>query len=199
MANLEATVGGGFETLPRVDLGQERRQERRRIAGRSRRSAVTLAALLILGPCLLVPSTRQILEQRTQLSHTDRQLAAVNTQWQRVTQTGDRTDAQIGLWARFQQSRDGRRVWDDALPALTAALPGEVSLQRAQITGSDGGVVIAAQGTSESMGGLRAFLRALAASPLFARIRLEETAADPSAGPRGVNFKISGPIAGPPP
>jgi len=194
---MDTTALTGFETLPRVDLGSTRREERQRVLGRSRRSLGALTALLVLGPCLLIPATRQIIDLRAQVGRADRQLTTVGAQWQRVTQAGDQNDARIEVWNRFQQSRDGRRVWDEALPALAAALPGEVSLQRAQITGSDGGTEFAAQGTSESMSALRTFLQALAASPLFARIRLEETTAEPSAGPHGVTFKISGPIAGP--
>lgn len=195
MVSRDATARTGVETLPRVDLGRGRREERQGVLGRSRRLFVGLAALLILGPCLLVPSTRQALNLRTQSADTDRQFAAVNAQWQRVSEMGDRTDARIGVWTRFEQSRDGRRVWDDALPALAAALPAEVSVQRAQIVGGDGGAEFAAQGTSETMGGLRAFLGALTATPLFSRVRLEETSADPSAGPHGVGFKISGPLS----
>jgi Tfp pilus assembly protein PilN len=133
---------------------------------------------------------------QAQVGETNRQLTAVNTQWQQVSQTGDRTDARVGVWTRFQQSQDSRRVWDDALPALATALPAEVVLQRAQITGDGDSAEFAAQGTSETMSALRAFLGALAATPLFSHVRLEETAADPSAGTHGVSFKISGPIAG---
>lgn len=186
----------GFETLPRLDLGRSRREERLGVRGRSRKQLITLIAVLAAGPCLLVPSTRQIIGLRTQIAETGRQMATLNSQWQRVSQTGDRTDARIGVWARFQQSRDSRRVWDDALPALAATLPAEVVLQRAQITKSDGDAEFAAQGTSETVGGLRAFMGALAASPLFSRVRLEETSAAPGAGPHGVGFKIAGPLAG---
>lgn len=185
----------GLEALPRLDLGRVRREERTEILRRSRRQLIGVIALLLAGPCLLVPSTRQVLEQRKQNNETSRQLAVINAQWQRVSQTGDRTDAQIEVWTRFQKSRESRGLWDDALPALAAALPAEVVLQRAQITSSDSSAAFAAQGTAETMGGLRTFLRALASSPAFAGVRLEETTADPSAGPHGVNFKISGPLS----
>ena len=188
----------GLETLPRVDLGRTRREERQGVLGRSRRLFVALAVLLLAGPCLLVPSTRQAFESRAQIAQSDRQLSTVDAQWQRVSEADDRNDARLAVWTRFQQSRDSRRVWDDALPALAAALPAEVALQRAQITEGDGGAQFAAQGTSETMGGLRAFLSRLGTSPLFSRVRLEETTADASAGPHGVVFKISGPIAGTP-
>ncbi|MDQ2688036.1 MAG: PilN domain-containing protein [Armatimonadota bacterium] len=194
MTSHEFTTMTGFEALPRVDLGRARRAERVGILGRSRRQLAALTALLILGPCLLLPSTRQVFDLRAQGRETDRQLTAVTAQRQRVTQSDDRTETRIAVWTRFQQSRDSRHAWDDALPALAAALPAEVALQRAQITGSDGSAQFAAEGTAETMSALRAFLRTLAASPSFAHVRLEETTANPSAGPHGVSFKISGPM-----
>lgn len=194
MTSHELTVMTGFDTLPRVDLGRARRAERLGILGRSRRQLAALAALLILGTCLLLPSTRQVFDLRAQGRETDRQLAAVTAQRQRATQSGDRTEARIAVWTRFQQSRDSRRLWADALPALASALPAEAALQRVQITGSDGSAQFAAEGTAETMSALRTFLRTLTASPSFAHVRLEETTTNPSAGPHGVNFKISGPM-----
>lgn len=187
----------GFESLPRLDLGRARREERLGILGRSRRQIAALAALLIGGPCLLVPSTQQILEMRAQTAQSARQVAAVNAQWQRVSQTDGQADARISVWTRYQQSRDSRRVWNDALPTLAAALPAEVALQRAQITKDTDSAQFAAQGTAETMGALRLFLGRLTASPLFANIRLDETTTDTSAGPHDVAFKISGSLTTP--
>lgn len=194
MSRIDTIAPAGPGVLPRVDLNWERREERTRILVRSRRWLGALATLLVLGPVFLVPLTTQAILLGTERAHFETQIADVQTRLGAVSSASDRVEAQLGLWTRFSESQDNRQAWEGMLPALAAALPSDASLSQVQISRGADGLRIAAQGSSETMGGVRSFLAALATSRNFARVRLTETTSDPAQGPRGVDFKLDGPV-----
>lgn len=191
MAPIETHAAGAM-LLPLVDLNRERREERRSVLRRSRRHLTAVLASVALAVTVPLPLTLQTLALHRECSKAQGQAAGVRKRLQSVTAASGELDAKISRWTRLVRSQQARQDWGATLPTLAACLPDDVSLLQVQISRKDRAAQIQLQGSAETMAGLRAFTAALARSPLFARVHLDET----TAGRGGVTFQMAGPVSG---
>ena len=187
------TQAAGAMALPFIDLNRERREERREVLRRSRRHAAAILMVVALAALIPLPLTIQILTLRREQQKVERQALGVRQRLQAVTAAGGETDAKIGRWTRLIQSQEARHAWEVAIPALAACLPQGVSAQQIQMSTKDKDAQIQLQGSAATMAELNAFTAALARSPSFARLHLDET----RVGASGVTFQMTGPLNGP--
>lgn len=186
------THPAGEVLLPLVDLNLERREERRSVLRRSRRHVAAILAASALAVTVPLPLTLQAFKLRHEYQNAAREAVGARQRLQLVTTISGELDAKISLWTRLAQSQQNRHAWEAALPTLAACLPGDVSVQQVEIAQKNKDTQVQLQGSAETMAGLRTFTAALARSPLFANLRLNETTSVSS----GVNFQMTGPLSG---
>lgn len=159
---------------------------------RSRRHAAAMLASLSLIAAVPVPLTLQVFLLRRECDKTEREAVGQGQRLQAAMTAEDEMDAQINRWTRLAQSQQARRTWEAAFPSLAACLPDDVFLQEIQMSYKDGGAQVQMQGSAGTVAGLRSFTTALARSPAFARLHLDET----TAGSGGLTFQVAGPLSG---
>jgi len=177
--------------LPSVDLYRERREERMRLRRRCRRQWVALCGVLLGAILLLCPLTLQTLKLRSQ----GKRLEADNRKLDDQLKALEPEAAQRAILEqrqhRLDKSRAQRLAWEQILAALASCVPDTVCLERVQIAEGDKPDAISVRGAAESMAALRDFTEALARTPPLAKVRLVETNANPTMGPRGVRFLLT--------
>jgi Tfp pilus assembly protein PilN len=181
-------------TLPLIDLNGDRREERRLILSRSRRHAAAIAALFVTACVVLVPLTLQAVTLRHELGKAEVQAQEARKRLQSMTDSSALMDSRIGLWERLRQTQQSRQAWGAAFPSLAACLPQDVFLDQVQITGKDSDIEIQLQGSAGTMTGLRAFTKALAASPTFSRVHLDDAELNHDLGRSSLTFRVTGPM-----
>ncbi len=183
-------------TLPRVDLNQQRGEERRRILNRSRRDALALIALGVFAAVVLMPLSFQAQDMSGDLARAQRELDTVEMRAKMITQTGANTDQRLARWRRYEQTRTRREGWRDLLSVLAVCIPERAYLEQVRVEGKGKQGDIVLQGSAETMDTLKRFTEALSNTPLFTGVRLTETTSDTALGVRGVRFRIQARVAG---
>ena len=175
-------------TLPFIDLHQERRiaQNRRAILNTKRLFGLALLAL-IQGSGLL-PLTMQALAFRPKIARAAQSLAEADKRLQTETQKNAQMEPDLKRWERYQKSRDARRQITAAFLAAAQSLPADVYIERLQIDAADKQTHIQVQGIAPTQAALKDCLNALCARPEFADIKLTETGDAVIAGRREIRF-----------
>lgn len=180
--------------LPLIDLNRDRREERRLVRRRSRRYGAAILAAIAAAGALLVPLTLQTMALRRELRKSEGQAKGERVRLKFATGASMQLDGQIRLWELLGQTQQSRRACGATFPSLAACLPQNVSLHQVQISSQGKDVQIQLQGSAGTIAGLRAFINDLQASPMFARVHLDEAMADNAARRGGLSFRITGPI-----
>ncbi|HZO89751.1 MAG TPA: PilN domain-containing protein [Chthonomonadaceae bacterium] len=183
--------------LPRVDLHQERRAERRRLLRQSRRAALLLAILILAMGMALAPLTRRLIRLQSRLARTRQEAVALDQQDQVLTQASAQVDEQVGRWMRFLQGRNRRRAWKATLRDLAGRMPADVSLESLQMESKVQRTEATLQGSAERIETLRAFMDSLARSSRFTQLCLTETTAEDTSGSGGRHFRMTAYVSGP--
>ncbi len=173
-------------TLPFVDLNRQRREERRLLREQNRRSLYTLGILVGFALVVLVPLSHYTALLSAKCERIQSEAIKTESGYRIVAEESARLDSRAQCWIRYVHSRDRRRIWSDALRALGARTLSPVCLEMVMIEVKDTQVLVALQGSSETLEALQQSVHALTDTSLFGNMRLIETVADPVFGPQGM-------------
>ena len=175
-------------TLPFIDLHQERRLSQRRRATLNTKRLFGLALLLTLQVSGLIPLTMQALAFRPKIARAAQILATTDKRLQAETQANAKLEPDIKRWERYQKSRDSRRQVTRAFLSAAQDLPPDVYIERLQFDAADKQTHIQIQGIAQTQEALRNGLNALLARPEFTGLRLTETSDANIAGRHEIRF-----------
>lgn len=175
-------------TLPFIDLHQERRiAQNRRVALNTKR-LFGLALLVLVQVSGLLPLTLQALSFRPKMARAAQSLAEVDGRLQAETQKNAQLEPDLKRLERYQKSRDARRQINGIIRAIAQSKPRAIAIERLQIEVTDKQAHIQIQGIAQTQADLKECLVALSARPEFATLKLTETGEANIAGRRKIRF-----------
>ncbi len=175
-------------TLPFIDLHQERRLEQNRRAVRNTRRLLGLGILVLIQGSALLPLTAQSFAFVPQIVRAENSLAATDKRLAAATQANTGLEPGIRRWERYQKSREARRQMTRAFLAAAQDLPRDVYIERLQVDAQDKQIRVQLQGVAESQTILKDCLTALSARPEFSGLHLTDTTDAAIAGRREIRF-----------
>ena len=175
-------------TLPFIDLHQERRLSQRRRATLNAKRLFGLALLVAVQVSGLLPLTMQALAFRPKIARAAQILATTDKRLTAETQANAKLEPDLKRWERYQKSRESRRRATRAFLAAAQDLPRDVYMERLQFDAADKQTHLQIQGIAPTQNALRNALAVLTALPEFSGLRLTETSDATIAGRREIRF-----------
>ena len=175
-------------TLPFIDLHQERRIAQNHRAILNTKRLFGLALLVLVQATGLLPLTMQTLAFRPKIARAAQSLADVDKRLQAETQKNAQMEPDLKRWERYQKSRDARRQITGIFYAAAQSFPHDIYIERLQIDVADKQTHLQIQGIAPTQADLKDCLNALSARPEFSDLRLTETGNATIAGRREIRF-----------
>ena len=185
------------DTLPFIDLHQERRAQQWRSAALNVKRLIGLTLLLTLQAGILLPLTLEALSYRPRLARAQKALAAAESRLKTVTQARAGLDPLLKKRDRYELSRASRQQIAATLQTTARALPPEIYIEHLQISVKDKQTQIQIQGVAQTQAALRDGMKALANAPQLGELHLTETSDALIAGKRVVHFRAEATQGGP--
>ena len=176
-------------TLPFIDLHQERRLAQNRRAALNTRRLFGLSLLVLIQAGGLFPLTMQALAFRPRIARAAQTLAEADKRLQAATEANAKLEPVIKRWERYQKSQEARRQITRAFLATAQSLPPDVYIERLQADVVDKQTHLQIQGIAQTQAALRDCLSALSVRPEFSGLHLTETGGATIAGRRKIRFR----------